>query len=107
MRGLFIILFCTIIGVTIQAQEFEVPKNYTLVKAEDYAPYEKDVIACVNWLQKTPANEQNSLRADVNIFLMKWLSGSPNIHIEIKPEVVTFMGANPDLLMLFMGGCQK
>ena len=33
--------------------------------------------------------------------------GSPYVHIEIKPEIVTFMGTAPELLLMFMGGWAK
>ena len=95
------------ISIGLFAQDFEVPKNYKLDKAEDYAPYEQDVIKCFDWLMKTPINEQTSKRKEANAFLLKWLSGSPNVTIEIKQEIVTFMGTSPDLLMIFMGGWAK
>jgi hypothetical protein len=37
---------------------------------------------------------------------MKWISGSPKVHIEIKQEIVTFMDS-PDLLMIFIGTWAK
>jgi hypothetical protein len=95
------------IAFGIYSQDFEVPKNYKLDKAEDYAPYEQDVIKCFDWLMKTPINEKTAKRKEANAFLLKWLSGSPNVHLEIKQEIVTFMGTSPDLLMIFMGGWAK
>jgi len=56
---------------------------------------------------QTPIHGQTAKRKDANTFLLKWLSGSPNVHIEIKQEIVTFMGTSPDLLMVFMGGWAK
>lgn len=89
------------------AQEFEVPV-YEFKTAEDYAPYNPKVLECINWLMKTPINEQSSKRKDANAFMLAYLSGSPDIHIEIKPEIVTFIGSKtPDLLMAFMGGWAK
>ena len=88
------------------AQDFEVPQNYKFEKAEDYAAYEKDVINCFNWLMNTPINEEASKRKEANAFLFKWMSGSPNVHLEIKPGIVTFMN-QPDLFMIFMGGWTK
>ena len=89
------------------SQVFEVPKNYKLEKAEDYATYEKDVVACIDWLKKTPVNEQTAKRKEANLFLLKWLSGSPEVQIEVKPGIVTFMETSPELLMVFMGGWAK
>ena len=44
---------------------------------------------------------------DANTFIMKWLSGTPKITIDVRPEIVTFMEMNPDLLMVFMCGWTK
>jgi hypothetical protein len=33
--------------------------------------------------------------------------GSPDVHIQINPKIVTFMNTSPDLLMIFMGGWAK
>lgn len=100
------LIFLTI-SLGLFGQDFNVPKDYKLVKAEDYAPYEQDIINCVDWLVKTPLNEQPEKRKEANTFLLKWLTGSPNVSIEIKQEIVTFMGTSPDLLMIFMGGWAK
>lgn len=91
----------------LQAQEFNVPKNYILVKAEDYAPYEQDVLNSIDWILTTPNDEQLSKRNEINNFLLKWIAGSPTVSIEIHPEIVTFMGSSPDLLMMFLGGWTK
>jgi len=33
-----------------------------------------------------------------------WLTGSPDVTIDVKPEIVSFMKPNADLLMIFMCG---
>jgi hypothetical protein len=107
MKSITLTLVLALFSIGLFSQEFEVPKNYKLDKAEDYALYEQDIIKCVDWLMKTPLNEQKAKRKEANAFLLKWLTGSPNVTIEIKPEIVTFMGTSPDLLILFMGGWAK
>lgn len=104
MKTFILALLTSIFTLGLFAQEFEVPKNYILDKAEDYAPYEKDVVDCFNWLIETPLNEQEAKRKEANAFLLTWLSGSPEIEIELKQEIVTFMRTSPDLLMIFLGG---
>jgi hypothetical protein len=106
MKTITLTLLLTILSVGVFAQEFEVPKDYKFQTAKDYAPYEKDIINCVTWLLNTPLTEQPDKRKESNAFLLKWLTGSPTIKIEIKGEIVTFMDT-PELLMLFMGGWAK
>lgn len=107
MKTITLTLILIITSFGFYAQEFEVPKNYKLDKAEDYASHEDDIIKCIDWLMKTPFNEQTKKRNEANAFLIKWLSGSPNVHIEIKTEIVTFIETSPDLLMIFLGGWGK
>lgn len=98
------VLFCSL---NLFSQEFTVPQNLRLENAEDYALLEKDVLNAINWLSETSVTEQQTKRKEVNAFLLKWLAGCPYVHIEIKSEIVTFMGSSPELLMMFMGGWAK
>ena len=107
MKTITLALILITISLGLFSQDFEVPKNYHFDKAEDYAPYEQDVVKAFDWLMQTPINEQSAKRKEVNAFLLIWLTGSPNVKIEMKPEIVTFMGSSPDLLMAFMGGWAK
>jgi hypothetical protein len=85
------------------SQEFEVPANFQPKNESDYAKYESDVLKCIQWLKETPANEQTEKQKEANAFLLKWMTGSSTVHIEVKQEIVTFMDT-PELLMIFMGG---
>lgn len=107
MKTISLTLILTTISLCLFSQDFEVPINYKLDVAEDYTLYEQDVLNCFNWLMITPINEQAIKRKDAYAFMLIWLSGSPNVHIDIKPEIVTFMNTSPDLLMIFMGGWGK
>lgn len=86
------------------AQDFNVPKDYAFETADDYKPYEDDIVSCVEWLIETPVYQYTDKRKSANAFLLKWLTGSPYVHIEINPEIVTFLNTSPDLLIIFMGG---
>lgn len=88
------------------SQDFEVPANFQPKNESDYAKYESDVLKCIQWLAQTPANEQTEKQKDANAFLLKWMAGSPTVHIEVKQEIVTFMDTS-ELLMIFMGGWTK
>jgi hypothetical protein len=97
------------LGLTIyaKAQEFQVPKDYAFESVDDYKPYENDVVQCVDWLVDTPMFQNPSKRKEASAFLLKWVMGSPYVHIEISPEIVSFAGTSPDLLMVFLGGWAK
>jgi len=78
-------------------------KDYQLKTKEDYAKYEQDVINGYNWLMKTPVGENPQKRKEISAFLMKWMSGSPNVSIELSEKIVTSMDCD-DCLMMFMSG---
>lgn len=102
-----LLLIAVFIANTALCQDFEVPVNYKLDKSEDYAPYEKRIIACIDWLEKTPINEEKEKREAAKKFLMKWIEGSPNVTIELQGFITTFADKNPELLLAFMGGWTK
>lgn len=99
------ILFSVFTGIVF-AQEFQVPANYNLEKAEDYALYEQDVITGVKWLAETPIDQNKEKRREVNTFLLAWVIGSPDVHLEIREDIVSFV-RNADMLMAFLGGWAK
>jgi len=89
------------------AQDFECPKNYSLVAAEDYTKYEKDVIAAANWLRSTPLNEQIQKRKEVSAFVVKWIDGSPTVNVEITPVIMDFEQKNPGMLVIYMSASAR
>lgn len=93
--------------INLFSQEYEIPKKYNFLKDEDYTAYENDVLKTIDWLIQTPLNIKKEKRIEANRFLMTWLEGSPNVTIEIKQEIVTFVSPNADLLMIFMCGWTK
>ncbi|GAT61871.1 hypothetical protein [Paludibacter jiangxiensis] len=101
---LLLILFCLSIN-QIKSQTFEIPKNVVLSAKEDYAKYEKEIIACVNWLENSPLDKDVSKRKEANVFFMKWLTGSPTVSINLNADyIIKYTEKNPDLLLIFMAG---
>lgn len=88
------------------AQSYDLPKDIKLDSKEDYAKYEKDVIEATNWLIASPLSKETEKRKEVNAFLMVWLTGSPDVTIELNGEIVTFMDCG-ECLIIFMGGWAK
>lgn len=97
------ILFVLSIG-QIKSQNFDVPEDYVLESKEDYTKYEKDVIACANWMENSPLIKDNK-RIEANSFFITWLTGSPTVTVSIDADfVVKYTEKNPDLLVIFMAG---
>ena len=107
MKRTFFLLLFSLFITGLFAQEFEVPENVVLKNKEDYAQYEDEFIHGFNWLIATPADQEIVKQKQVNAFLLMWLTGSPNVSVEIREDVLTFMESSPDLLMVFLGGWGK
>ncbi len=100
-------LMFTIIAVGVYAQEFEVPEDYAFSTNEDYAKYETDILNGIDWLIGTPIKDQPVKRKEVNSFVILWLTGCPNVSVEVNTDIVNFFDSNPELLMIFMCGWTK
>lgn len=105
MKTLSTILLLFITSL-LTAQNFEVPENVVLENASDYADYEDDVIQAVDWLMDTQLAEKTEKRKEVTLFFMLWITGAPDVTIEINTETADF-GDCSECLMIFMGEWTK
>lgn len=102
---LFCALFCT--GTLSFAQSFEVPQNVQLETATDYAKYEQDVVRATDWLVGTNLDMERARRKEVGTFLVKWITGSPDITVELNNGIGDLYGQNTDLLLIYMAAYSK
>ncbi len=106
MRYIFVVILL-LAQINLFSQSFEVPENYEFKTADDYAPYEQEVINCVNWMLSTPMDEQGEKGKSASAFLLKWLVGSPDVIINVNGKIVNFSKNAPELTLIFMGGWAK
>ncbi|TGE08411.1 hypothetical protein [Hymenobacter fodinae] len=90
--------------VALAQSAYKVPVGYTLQRPEDYADYSKEVVATVDWLEKTPSTQETEKRKEANRFLFQWISGTPDVSVQMQKYVADLTAQDPDLLLLFMGG---
>jgi len=107
IKTISLILLVTFANTTLIAQEFKVPQNVTLNNEQDYKNYETDVINAVTWLEKNPVNQQSAKRKEVNGFLLQWITGVPDITIDLGEFQTDLTKDNPDLLIAYLGGWTK
>lgn len=103
MKYSIAIAFSLLFSIGIQAQNFRVPKRLKLEKAEDYPKYEADVLKAIKWLKATPIQEQKAKRKEVNAFLLKWITGAPDLTVIIDLNVCPY-SSNSDCFLMFMAG---
>jgi hypothetical protein len=106
MKNFFTLIALSIFSLNVFSQSFQVPKNYKLENKDDYARYEKSIVECIDWLLATPISQETEKRQAANDFLVKWLSGSPDVSVDIEQQIVTFVDS-PEYLLMFMGGWAK
>jgi hypothetical protein len=105
MKFLLTLLCLICASPSVFAQEFTVPSLDGMKTEADYAKYEQDVIACANWLENTPLNKDREKRVSANAFIMKWISGTPNVSVGLDANVIsTLADKNELLLVLFISG---
>jgi hypothetical protein len=107
MKKLFPLLMCLFLSVGAFSQTFEVPEDYKLVAKEDYAPYEKDIIAASKWLVATPLKEHEYKRKEVLRFVVSWVMGSPTVTCDITAIVMDFDKKNAGMLGIYMAGVSR
>jgi hypothetical protein len=107
LRKLILSGLAICIAIQLTSQEFEVPENYQLNEKEDYVKYEEDVLRAIDWIYATPIHSDKEKEKAVHGFIIKWITGSPSVSVDVKPEVVTFIETNPELMLIFMYGWTK
>lgn len=80
------------------------PDEFELNTPEDYPQYQEIVIESLQWLLKTPLEEEVNLRAKQNAFDLIWLSGSPTISLDIDSKAMPFMENHEELFYTFIHG---
>ena len=104
---IFILLLAFVSNVGMGQENYSVPKDYKFSKAADYKTYEPKVKETIEWLLTTSMSKDPIKRQNANKFLMAWLTGTPDVSINIQPDVVNFLEKNGELLIPFMGGWVK
>lgn len=101
---IYVVAFCSLLLADRSsfAQTFEVPKQVKLEQKEDYKKYEQDVVQAADWLVATDLDMETVKRRQISAFLIKWLSGTPDITIDIHPGISNLYGDNTELMLIYM-----
>ena len=105
-KTIFIALF-VFICTSVFAQDFKVPKDYKFETKEDYKPYEPQIKEAIDWYLNNTLSADPKIRLEVAQFYMKWIEGTPDVSIGLDSRIITFMGINKELLLVFMMGWTK
>ena len=100
MKKYLFIALCLLLVQGVSAQKLVVPEIPGSIEKEGYAQYVPDVMNCIDWMKTHAPSERG--QKDASAFVLWWLSGSPDIRMELNSDVVKF--ENGSLLMILLGG---
>lgn len=72
-----------------------------------YLKSEKNVLATINWLERTQLNDNAEKHARQLNLLTEWIITTPTIDVSIDVDIVNFINENAILTTFFMAGYTK
>ncbi|MFT4679230.1 MAG: hypothetical protein ACI84C_001022 [Flavobacteriales bacterium] len=97
------LLACSLTSIS-QCSAPNVPEELVLAEAAHYGEHKALVKKSLAWLVKTPMDECTEAREELNAFVVLWLSGSPEIRVDVKTSCMPFIEDNEDLFFTFLHG---
>ncbi|PWJ42829.1 hypothetical protein [Sediminitomix flava] len=85
-------------------QKFKIPKRVVYKSEEDYHKYQDEILACIDWLDRTPIGLFKSKRKATIKFMMTWVEGAPHIKAPISHEALQYIDENPELMFAYISG---
>jgi hypothetical protein len=103
------ILLATIFfpGESLAQTPFELPKNIELNTKNDYVTYESNLVNAATWLEQSDLDKEVEKRKDVNAFIIKYVTGTPNLTIDVNPALVKLTEKNIQLLTIYLASYAK
>lgn len=100
MKKVLLLLAVVLMAQGAFAQQFSLPILPEKMWPSDYAKYESDVLNCCNWLINTNPEFNTPKREECTRFLVRWTSGSPDVHIAITKDLIDLN--KDDMLVIYL-----
>jgi hypothetical protein len=100
-KKIFFFLLVLWISHSAIGQDGRKPEISDTIKWETAADYDRDrelIIKCLKWLCTAPMGQDVIYRSEANAFVLRWLSGSPDVLVEIDEAVFDFTEGNDEIL---------
>lgn len=84
-----------------EAQDGRKPEISDTIQWREASDYERDrelIVKCLRWLCTAPMGQDVVYRSEANVFVLRWLAGSPSVLIEIDENIFDFTEGNDDIL---------
>ena len=107
MKIPFILSICFLLFVRAHAQNGDLLHTPLPATKEEFTASEPNVINTVNYLETSSIDKEGDVwRAQASL-LIQWISGSPQVKIEMREKILTFIKKNPELMAVYLGGWTK
>lgn len=100
MKKILLFLGLFLLIGTASAQQFSLPILPEKMWPSDYAKYETDVLYCCNYLLSTDPSYNQPKHEECTTFLMRWLTGTPEVKVIVHPDLVDIKSV--DLMLAYM-----
>lgn len=94
MKRTILLLVTLIMAQFAMAQQFSLPIMPEKLWPSDYAKYETDVLNCCNYLLTADPAFNQPKHEECASFLLRWLSGTPEVSVAIAPDLVDIKNSN-------------
>lgn len=100
------VLFACLFSLSVVAQDGAptVPTDFTLETPADYQEHAALARKCMAWLTGHSLSEYPETREALNAFALLWLSGHPELRVDVKSAVMPCLQEHEDLFTVFIYG---
>ena len=100
MRKIALLIVALFMAQCAMAQQFSLPILPEKMWPSEYANYEADVLNCCNYLLSVDPAFNQPKHEECTSFLLRWLTGTPDVHVVLHPKLVD--SKNAELLLAYM-----
>ena len=83
------------------------PDSYSFESAASYHRYDKDVMKCIKYIERSKPGDQDVSIKKATRFVLEWQSGCPYVHFSQNVRIDAFFGDSPQLRIYYICGYVK
>lgn len=102
--AVFILILASLKGESQVCKSPDIPTEYHWTTPEEYRASKDDVEKCLRWLCTTPYGLEVVKRSEINLFVMTWIAGSPDLTVSLDVKNFPFLQENQELLFSMVHG---
>jgi hypothetical protein len=107
MKGLILFFSFIALGSSTFAQEFKGLNDLPMKTNEDFKMAEPTVKECAGYILSHPSSNDDRSAANAGIFMLKWMSGSPDYSFNLDMDATKYAKKDNGLLMVCMASMAK